>query len=162
MKTDLFQSCGHCWVFQIFWHIECSTFTASSFRMWNSSTGIPSHPLALFIVNPLILSSTGHTGGIGDTQLQSGDPRRSTCLDLPRDLVLKRLTCLNLLGNLPVQWSQEVDMSWSAQDPILRRLSGLNLYGYSISRRLPCLSLLGDLNPDLGMPGSQVEQYWVG
>ena len=32
MKTDLFQSCGPCWVFQICWHIECSTFTASSFR----------------------------------------------------------------------------------------------------------------------------------
>ena len=46
MKTDLFQSCGHCWVFQICWHIECSTFTASSFRIWNSSTGIPSPPLA--------------------------------------------------------------------------------------------------------------------
>ena len=27
------------------WHIECSTFTASSFRIWNSSTGIPSPPL---------------------------------------------------------------------------------------------------------------------
>ena len=50
MKTDLFQSCDHCWVFQICWHIECSTFTASSFRIWNSSTGIPSPPLALFIV----------------------------------------------------------------------------------------------------------------
>ena len=25
MKTELFQSCGPCWVFQIFWHIECST-----------------------------------------------------------------------------------------------------------------------------------------
>ena len=36
LKTDLFQSCGHCWVFQICWHIECSTFTASSFRIWNS------------------------------------------------------------------------------------------------------------------------------
>ena len=45
MKTDLFQSCGHCWVFQICWHIECSTFTASSFRIWNSSTGIPSPPV---------------------------------------------------------------------------------------------------------------------
>ena len=50
MKTDLFQSCGHCWVFQICWHIQCSTFTASSFRIWNSSTGIPSPPLALFVV----------------------------------------------------------------------------------------------------------------
>ena len=50
MKTDLFQSCGHCWVFQICWHIECSTFTASSFGIWYSSTRIPSPPLALFIV----------------------------------------------------------------------------------------------------------------
>ena len=50
MKTDFFQSCGHCWVFQICWHIKYITFTASSFRIWNSSTGIPSPPLALFIV----------------------------------------------------------------------------------------------------------------
>ena len=50
VKTDLFQSCGHCWVFQICWHTECSTFTASSFGIWNNSTGIPSLPLALSIV----------------------------------------------------------------------------------------------------------------
>ena len=50
MKPYLFQSCGHCWVFQICWHIECNTFTASSFRIWNSSTGIPLPPIALFIV----------------------------------------------------------------------------------------------------------------
>ena len=50
MKTDLFQSYGHCWVFQIFWLIECSTFTASSLRIWNSSAGIPSPPVAFFIV----------------------------------------------------------------------------------------------------------------
>ena len=50
MKTDLFYSCGHCWVFHIFLHIEHSTLTASSFRIWNSSTGIPSPPLALFVV----------------------------------------------------------------------------------------------------------------
>ena len=45
-----FQSCGHCWVFQICRHNKCSTFTASSFRIWNSSAGIPSPPLLLFIV----------------------------------------------------------------------------------------------------------------
>ena len=50
IKTDIFQSCSHCWVFQICWHIECSTFTESSFRIWNSSPGIPSPPLALFVV----------------------------------------------------------------------------------------------------------------
>ena len=50
MKTDLFQSCGCCWAFQICWHIQCSTFTVSSFRIWNSSAGIPSSLLALFVV----------------------------------------------------------------------------------------------------------------
>ena len=50
MKTDLFQSCGHRWVFQICWHTECSNFTASSFRIWNNSTGIPSPSLALLTV----------------------------------------------------------------------------------------------------------------
>ena len=33
---NFFQSCGHCWVFQICWGIEWST-TATSFRIWNSS-----------------------------------------------------------------------------------------------------------------------------
>ena len=45
----ILQSCSHCWVFQICWHIECSTFTGSCFRIWNSSAGIPSLPLALFM-----------------------------------------------------------------------------------------------------------------
>ena len=34
----------------ICWHTECSTFTASSFRIWNTSAGIPSFPLALLVV----------------------------------------------------------------------------------------------------------------
>ena len=42
MKTDLLQSCGHCWVFHTCWHIECSTLTASSFRM--PSLSDPSSP----------------------------------------------------------------------------------------------------------------------
>ena len=50
MKTDLFQSCGHCWVFQISWHIECRTFTVSYFRIWTSSTEVPSPQPALFVV----------------------------------------------------------------------------------------------------------------
>ena len=32
-EPDLFQSCGCCWIFQICFHIECNTFTASSFRI---------------------------------------------------------------------------------------------------------------------------------
>ena len=61
MKTDLFQFCGHWWIFQICCHIECSTFTASSFRIWNSSAGILSSPLALFIVMLLKAHLTSHS-----------------------------------------------------------------------------------------------------
>ena len=50
MKTDILLSCGHCWVFQNCWYIECNTLTAASSRIWNSATGIPSLPLALFIM----------------------------------------------------------------------------------------------------------------
>ena len=47
------------WPFSVLWPLlsfpnllayECSTFTASSSRIWNSSTGIASPPLALLIV----------------------------------------------------------------------------------------------------------------
>ena len=47
------------WPFPVLWPLlsfpnfldtECSTFTASSFRIWNSSTEIPSPPLPLFAV----------------------------------------------------------------------------------------------------------------
>ena len=61
MKIDLFQSCGHCWVFQICWQHECSILTASSFRIWNSSTLIPSPPLILFIVMLLKAQLTSHS-----------------------------------------------------------------------------------------------------
>ena len=47
MKTDLFQSCSHGWVFQIGWHIECNTWITSYFRVLNSSAGIPWPPRAL-------------------------------------------------------------------------------------------------------------------
>ena len=49
-QTDLPPSYGHCWVFQICWHIEYSTLTASSFRIFNSSARILPFPLALFLV----------------------------------------------------------------------------------------------------------------
>ena len=50
MKTNIFQSCGHCWVFQICWYIECSTLAPAHFRILNSSARIPSPPPALFRV----------------------------------------------------------------------------------------------------------------
>ena len=61
IKTDLFQSYGYCWVFQFCWRIECSTLTASSFRIWNSSAGSTSPPLALFVVMPPKAHLTSHS-----------------------------------------------------------------------------------------------------
>ena len=60
-KTDLFMFCGHCWVFQISWWIYCSTFTASSFRIWNSSAEISSPLLALFVVMLAKAHLTSHS-----------------------------------------------------------------------------------------------------
>ena len=52
------------WPFPVLWkfgkHIGCGTFTASSFRIWNSSTGILSPPLALFTVMLLKARLTSH------------------------------------------------------------------------------------------------------
>ena len=48
MKSDLFKSYGHWWVFQICWHIECISWPASSLRIWNNLAASPS--LVLFIV----------------------------------------------------------------------------------------------------------------
>ena len=50
MKTELFQSFDCFWVFQIVFQTEYSTLIASSFRIWNSSAGISSPLLALFIL----------------------------------------------------------------------------------------------------------------
>ena len=64
MKTDLFQSFGHCWVFQIFWHTECSTLTASSFNDLNNHIAqpeIPSPLVVLFIVMLLKAHLTSHS-----------------------------------------------------------------------------------------------------
>ena len=49
MKTDISSPVATV-EFSKFADIECSTLTASSFSIWNSSTGIPSPPLALFAV----------------------------------------------------------------------------------------------------------------
>ena len=72
-ETDLFQSCGHCWVFQICWPIEYSTFTASSFRILNSPTGIPSPPLALCLQElPKVNSNVTFTHGNFVSPIQHG------------------------------------------------------------------------------------------
>ena len=61
MSIDLFQSYGHYSVFHICWHIECSPLIASSFRILNSSAGIPSSPLALLAAGPSKAHLTSHS-----------------------------------------------------------------------------------------------------
>ena len=61
MKIDILQSCGHCWASQICWHFECTSLTESCFRIWNSSAGILSPPLALFTAMLLKAHLTSHS-----------------------------------------------------------------------------------------------------
>ena len=67
IRIDLFQSCGHFWVFQIYWHKECKTLMASSFRDLNNSTGNSLYPLA--VLTPALLKdhlpSHSRTSGSG-------------------------------------------------------------------------------------------------
>ena len=69
MNTDIFQSYGHCWAFQICWYIECSTLTASAFRIWKSLTGIPSLPLALSTVRLPKAHLTSHSRMLGSRRV---------------------------------------------------------------------------------------------
>ena len=85
-----------------------------------------------------------------------GSPRRSTCLDLPRDLVSGMLSYLNLLRDLPVQCPRRSTCLNLPRGPIIWRLTCLDLPRDLISRRLSCLSLPGDQHPNPGMPSFQV------
>jgi len=87
MKTDLFQSCDHCWVFQICWHMDCITLTASSFRILSSSAGI------VFIPGGSdgkeSACSAGDWGSIPGTWRSSwernSNPLQYSCLENPTD-----------------------------------------------------------------------------
>ena len=66
------------WPFPVLWpllcfpicrHIECSPFTATSFRIWSSSTGILSPPLALFVVILPMAHLTSHSSMSGSRRV---------------------------------------------------------------------------------------------
>ena len=67
MKTDLFQSCGHCWVFQICW-----AALSQGHLLGFGIAGIPSPPLVLFMQKPswlrnpwcLVLCEWSHHNGL--------------------------------------------------------------------------------------------------
>ena len=115
-------------------------------------------------LHPLILPSTGHTGDLGNTQLQPRGSRRLTCLDLPRDPVTTRSSHLSLLRDPSAQDSRKSTCLDLPRDLVHERFSHLNLlrdlpvWGEGCPRRsnyldlsrdlvlkrLSCLNLLGD------------------
>ena len=112
MKTDIFQSCGHCWVFQIGWHIECSTLTVSSFRIWNSSTGIPLPPLSLSIVmlSKAHLTSHSRMSGQGATHYLDKFSNRPSPVSCPQ-WVQRVWLFLSLVNSCPCS-------PWSLSSPV--------------------------------------------
>ena len=75
-STILLGNWGDSWPFPVPWpllglqicrHVECSTLMASSSRVLNSSTGIPSHPLALLtaVIPKAYLISRSRMSGSG-------------------------------------------------------------------------------------------------
>ena len=131
MKTELFQSCGHCWVFQICWHIEGNTLTASSFRIWNSLAGIPSPPLALFIVIFPKAYLTSHSRMSGSVWPHRRQPTR---LPHPWDSPGKttRVGCHFLLQCMKLKSESEVAQSCpTLSDPMDCSLPGSSVHGFS-------------------------------
>ena len=99
--------------FQMSWHIECSTFKASSFRIWSISTGIPSPPLALFIViihlEPDILESEVKwvLGSITMNKASGGDGIPVELLQILKDDAVKVLHSICQQIWKTQQWPQE-------------------------------------------------------
>ena len=117
MKTELFQSCGHCWVFQICWHIECSTFTASSFRIWNSSAGIPSPPLALFVVMLPKAHLTSHSRMSGSRWVITSSWLSWSWRSFLYSSSVYYSLVAQLIKNLPAMWETWVQ-SLGLEDPL--------------------------------------------
>ena len=108
MKTDLFQSCGHC-CFPNLLTDRVQHFTASSFRILNNSDGIESPPLALFIVMPNWLHTPGcltvgewphHFGYLGHCFFAAG---YSCCYFLISSASVKPLLFLSFIVHI-LEW----------------------------------------------------------
>ena len=133
------------------------------FTSWYLFPSVVDKPAMSEDYNPLILRSTGHAGDIGDDQLQSRVPRRSTCLELPKNLVLRRLSRLSLLRDLPVQGSpggQHVSTCpgtqfWEGQPaltcPVIQSPGGCHTS-----------ACLGVCTLTQGCLALRLQQYWIG
>ena len=134
MKIEFFQSCGHCWVVQICWHIECSTLTASAYGIWNSLAGVPSLPLALFLSNaswgPLDFMFQAH---LTSHSMMSGSRWLTTLSwlsgSLRSFLYSFVYSChLFLISSASVQFSSVAQSCPTLCDPMNRSTPGLPVY----------------------------------
>ena len=84
------------------WHFECSTLTTSFLRIWNSSAGIRSLPLALFVVILPKAHLSSHSRMSGSrwviTPLWLSGSWRSVCIVLQCILPTSSYYLLLLLG----------------------------------------------------------------
>ena len=76
MQTDLFQSCGHCWVFQICWHIESFCFSLLLYKTKKIDLSLPSKAVSEWLHFHFSLSCIGE---------ENGNPLQCSCLENPRD-----------------------------------------------------------------------------
>ena len=81
MKTDLFKSYGYCWVSQICWHTECTTFTAT-----NKASGGDGIPVELFQIlkNDAVKVLHSVCQQILKTQQWPQDWKRSVFIPIPK------------------------------------------------------------------------------
>ena len=157
MKTDLFQPCGHCWVFQICWHIECSTFTASSFRIWNSSAGIPSPSLAL-LSGSKIIANDNCSHEIKRYLLL----RKKAMTNLNSILKSRAITLPTKINRVKAMFFQVVMYgyySWSIKKAENQRIDAFELWCWSRLLRVPWTSrrsnqsILKEINPEYSLEG---------
>jgi len=106
MKIDLFQSCGHCWVFQICWHIECRLG-------YLKQASLTTH-----YCNP---SGKESTSGAGDPSLIPGSWRSAgEGIGYPLQYSWASLMA-QLVNNLPAMWETWVwPLGW--EDPLEKRM----------------------------------------
>ena len=124
MATDLFQSCGHCWVFQICWHIECSTFMSISLQPRGLQHAKPPCP------SPLPEFTQTHVHGVGEA-IQTSHPLSSAS---PPTLKLPHLRIFSSESVLCIRWPKYWNFSFS--------ISPSNEYIGLISFRIDWLDLL--------------------
>ena len=95
MKTDLFQSCSHCWVFQICWNIEWRSEVKSLSRVWLFAS-----PWTLAYQNPCPWNFPGKSTGVGCHSLLQGIfPTQESNPGLPHCRQI--LHCLSHQGSSP-------------------------------------------------------------